>query len=256
MVRVNALRGFVRFGDIVVARRRVDFRQQREVGGRAGNRTVVERERLVAPYHAALVPNAAGECEKAHRHRVQHLVADHHAFESLRQRVQPAHFRQQCGRLRPRSSRVGARAIRPTDPRSNSCRTRRPARRARSAGRRRVCPCPRRIPSRRACRSPAKPRRAGAPASRRTAATIPAPSRSRCRRRRADRICARRRCNSRVPARKARAPCSGRTAASRPHFRAPRGSARPALRTARARSGREQVNYRVGELSDSSPYCK
>ena len=160
MVVVNAERRFVRLGHVfderLVVRHRWRRRSSRPAG-RLRQRVVVEREALVQSTtpRSCHAPQLAHD--QAHRHRVQHLVADHHAFEMLRQRVQPAHLRGQRRARRLRSSRAGARAIRPTNPRSSNCRMRRPARRARSASRRRACPCRRRIPSGRACRCLRRP---------------------------------------------------------------------------------------------------
>ncbi|MPM67959.1 hypothetical protein SDC9_114884 [bioreactor metagenome] len=46
---------------------------------------------VTAKHHAALMPLAPGALQQLHRHRIQHLVADDHAFHGLGQCIHPAH---------------------------------------------------------------------------------------------------------------------------------------------------------------------
>ena len=171
-------------------------------------------------HHAALVPRAELAHDQPHRHRVEHLVADHHAFESRRAARRAISPSRRARARRLRSSRAGARAVRPTDRRSSSCRTARPDRA--SAFSKPAASLP--VPAPNSIRS-------RVPLAASACATGPRQRRGEQRRqfrrgdevaavfRRGGRISSRRRCNSRGRARTARAPYSGRTAASRPRWR-------------------------------------
>jgi hypothetical protein len=52
----------------------------------------LRRSTRLVERHAALLPLHAVPGDEHHRHRVQHLVADHHALECRRQCVDPAHL--------------------------------------------------------------------------------------------------------------------------------------------------------------------
>ena len=59
--------------------------------------------------HATLVPHTAGARQQLHRHRVQHLVAHHHAGQGFGQSIHPAHH---PGVARQRSALALAQAAR------------------------------------------------------------------------------------------------------------------------------------------------
>ena len=102
IVRVNAQRGFVRFGHVVDERLVVDFSMAASIVATSGSaRPAGRRRRSASSRHttprSCHAPQLAHD--KPHRHRVQHFVADHHAFEALRQRIEPSHLRSECGRV-------------------------------------------------------------------------------------------------------------------------------------------------------------
>ena len=77
--------------DVVVARNPEQYRRDRAVlqwpvfeGEGLGARLSILRAD-----HATLVPAAASTRVEAHRHRIEHFVADHHTLEAVRQGVQP-----------------------------------------------------------------------------------------------------------------------------------------------------------------------
>ena len=77
--------GFPRARDLAVARAAM---QRLEVA----HHLVAPHQRFAGECHAALVPVPAAACEHLHRHRVEHLVADHDAGKALGQLLHPGHL--------------------------------------------------------------------------------------------------------------------------------------------------------------------
>lgn len=83
----EALGGFVRFGDEVIA-----AGQGGQLGrdiGRIGRALGPPQAVVRIEGHAAPVPDAAAPRPQRHGHRIEHLVADHHAGEARGQRIVP-----------------------------------------------------------------------------------------------------------------------------------------------------------------------
>ena len=62
--------------------------------------------------HTALMPDTLGACQQFDRHRIEHLVANHHALQRVRQFADPAH---EIGILLQRLLLAGAQATREID---------------------------------------------------------------------------------------------------------------------------------------------